>query len=192
VQNVVTSFDEEKVFENELVRKISGQLRTGLLHIDELYDVHSPLISLLKQGYGRHRMKLQWEPINKQMLFKTDLTERRGSGCNQPKTVSDDGLSYWWSWTFGFYKCYVFGHYPSPCLYLKHSPVYFSKQNVPETGFCLRLQVKPTQLGPIDRGSPYLRLYLKTETESSLRNIVLKTKRTVFLIKTRRWIMSKS
>jgi hypothetical protein len=30
-------------------------------------------------------------------------------------------------------------------------PVYISKQNVSETGFCLRLQVKPTQLGPIDR-----------------------------------------
>jgi hypothetical protein len=36
-------------------------------------------------------------------------------------------------------------------------PVYFSKHNVSETGFCPRLQVKPTQLGPIDRASPYLR-----------------------------------
>jgi hypothetical protein len=36
----------------------------------------------------------------------------------------------------------------------KHHPVYFSKRNVSETGFCLRLQVKPTQLGPIDRASP--------------------------------------
>jgi hypothetical protein len=31
-----------------------------------------------------------------------------------------------------------------------HSPV-------SETGFGLRLQVEPTQLGPIDRASPYLR-----------------------------------
>jgi hypothetical protein len=38
-----------------------------------------------------------------------------------------------------------------------HRPVYFSKHNVSETGFCLRLQVKPTELGPIDRASPYLR-----------------------------------
>jgi hypothetical protein len=29
--------------------------------------------------------------------------------------------------------------------------------NVSETGFCLRLQVKPTQFHPIDRVSPYLR-----------------------------------
>jgi hypothetical protein len=29
---------------------------------------------------------------------------------------------------------YVFGHYPSSCLYLKHLPVYFSKHNVLETG----------------------------------------------------------
>jgi hypothetical protein len=45
----------------------------------------------------------------------------------------------------------VFGYYPSSCLYLKCSSVSFSKQNVSETGFCLRLQVKPTQLDPIDR-----------------------------------------
>jgi hypothetical protein len=35
------------------------------------------------------------------------------------------------------------------CFYLKH--------NVSEAGFCLRLQIKHTPLGPIDRDSPYLR-----------------------------------
>jgi short-subunit dehydrogenase involved in D-alanine esterification of teichoic acids len=44
-----------------------------------------------------------------------------------------------------------------PVIYLKHRPVYISKHNVSETGFCLRLQVKATQLGPIDMASPYLR-----------------------------------
>jgi hypothetical protein len=34
----------------------------------------------------------------------------------------------------------------------KNRSVYFSEHNVWETGFCLLLQVKPTQLGPIDRG----------------------------------------
>jgi hypothetical protein len=29
----------------------------------------------------------------------------------------------------------------------KHRPLYISKHNVSETGFCLCLQVKPTQLG---------------------------------------------
>jgi hypothetical protein len=43
------------------------------------------------------------------------------------------------------YNYYVSGHYPSSCLYLKHRPLYFSKY-VSETGFFLRLQVKPTQL----------------------------------------------
>jgi hypothetical protein len=38
----------------------------------------------------------------------------------------------------------------------KNHPVYFSRHNVLETGFCLCLQVKPTQLGPIDRASPHL------------------------------------
>jgi hypothetical protein len=54
-------------------------------------------------------------------------------------------------------KYYVSGHFSSSCLIWKHHPVYFSKHNVSETGFCLRLQVKPTQLGTIDRASPYLR-----------------------------------
>jgi hypothetical protein len=32
----------------------------------------------------------------------------------------------------------------------------FNTPNVSETGFCLRLQVKPAKLGPIDRANPYL------------------------------------
>jgi hypothetical protein len=42
-------------------------------------------------------------------------------------------------------------------LRLKHRHVYITKHNVSETGFCLRLEVKPTQLGPTDRASPSLR-----------------------------------
>jgi hypothetical protein len=72
------------------------------------------------------------------------------------------------------YKYYVFGHYPSTCVCLK-TALFIFQNNVSETGFCLRLQVKPTQLGPIDRASPYLR------TESSLRNVVFwKINRTIF------------
>jgi hypothetical protein len=33
----------------------------------------------------------------------------------------------------------------------------FKARNVSETGFCLRLQVEPTQLVPFDKASPYLR-----------------------------------
>jgi hypothetical protein len=82
-------------------------------------------------------------------------------------------------------------------------PVFVYKHNVLEAGFCLRLQVKPTQLSPVDRASPYSRtlvpsidldqmsrFYLKTETESSLRNAVFINKnRTVFYIKTERLTM---
>jgi hypothetical protein len=39
----------------------------------------------------------------------------------------------------------------------KNCPLYFLKHHVSETGFCLRLHVKPTLLGSIDRASPYLR-----------------------------------
>jgi hypothetical protein len=34
-----------------------------------------------------------------------------------------------------------------------HNNVFYLKHKVSETGFCLRLQVEPTQLGPIERGS---------------------------------------
>jgi hypothetical protein len=78
------------LFENEIVRKTSGQFRTSLLHIDELYE----LISLLIQGYDTLNMKLESEPINEQMLFTMDLTVRTECGRNQPKTVSDGGFSY--------------------------------------------------------------------------------------------------
>jgi hypothetical protein len=49
-----------------------------------------------------------------------------------------------------FCKYYVFERYSSSRLYLKFRSVYLSKHSVSETGFCLRLQVRPTQLGPID------------------------------------------
>jgi hypothetical protein len=38
-----------------------------------------------------------------------------------------------------------------------YRPVYISKRNVSETRFCLRVQVKPTKLDPINKTSPYLR-----------------------------------
>jgi hypothetical protein len=41
-------------------------------------------------------------------------------------------------------------HNPLFCFYLKYT-------KVAEIGLCLRLQVEPTQLGSIDRASPYLR-----------------------------------
>jgi hypothetical protein len=34
-----------------------------------------------------------------------------------------------------------------------HHPVFILKPNISETGFCFDLQVKPTQLGPIDTAS---------------------------------------
>jgi hypothetical protein len=48
----------------------------------------------------------------------------------------------------------------------KHRPVYIPKDNVSETGFCLRLQVKPTQLGRIDIASPCLFLTIEELLET--------------------------
>jgi hypothetical protein len=50
-----------------------------------------------------------------------------------------------------------------------HRPVFYLKHDVSETGFCLRLQVIRTQLSPFD----VYRYHLRTETESSHRNVVL-------------------
>jgi hypothetical protein len=36
-----------------------------------------------------------------------------------------------------------------------HRPVFYLKHNVSEIGFCLRFQVEPTQLSPIDRASSF-------------------------------------
>jgi hypothetical protein len=52
-------------------------------------------------------------------------------------------------------KIIVSGHYSSSYFYLK--------QNVSKTGFCPYLQVEPTQLGPVDRVSPYLRTHAPTQ-----------------------------
>jgi hypothetical protein len=38
----------------------------------------------------------------------------------------------------------------------------FKTHNVLETGFCLHPQVEPTQMGPIDRASPYLWTFAPT------------------------------
>jgi hypothetical protein len=50
-----------------------------------------------------------------------------------------------------FWTLYIFLSLP------KRRPVYFLEHYVSETGFCLRIQVRATHLGPIDRASPYLR-----------------------------------
>jgi hypothetical protein len=68
-----------------------------------------------------------------------------------------------------------------------HRFVFYLKHKVLESGFCLRLQVEPTQLGPIEKVSisgqdpetssfywaHLSRFRLKTETESGLQNLVL-------------------
>jgi hypothetical protein len=41
-------------------------------------------------------------------------------------------------------------------IYVKHHPAYISKHSVLDTGLSLHLQVKPTQLGPVDRAILYL------------------------------------
>jgi hypothetical protein len=54
-------------------------------------------------------------------------------------------------------KKYILTNINIVFLDIINRPVFYLKHNVSETGFSLRLQVEPTQLGPIDRASPYLR-----------------------------------
>jgi hypothetical protein len=62
-------------------------------------------------------------------------------------------------------------------LDITHRPVFYLKRNVSDTGFCFRLRLEFTQLGPIYRVCLYWaelsKFHLKEETESSLRNGVL-------------------
>jgi hypothetical protein len=62
------------------------------------------------------------------------------------------------------YNYYISGH-PSARFCLEHRPVYIPKHSVLESGSCLHHQVKPTQLGSIDRASPNLlfRIVLSVE-----------------------------
>jgi hypothetical protein len=47
-------------------------------------------------------------------------------------------------------------------LYFIHRPVFYFKHNISKTGFCSRLQVELTQLGPMDRASLCLRTTIFT------------------------------
>jgi hypothetical protein len=65
-----------------------------------------------------------------------------------------------------------------------HYPVFYLKHNFSETGFCFRIEVESTNLGPIDKANlcpdnsnntnmvQLSRFHLKVGTESSLRNVV--------------------
>jgi hypothetical protein len=64
------------------------------------------------------------------------------------------------------YKHHVFGHYPSSCLFLKKLSCLFFKKN------CTVRSIYWTHLS---------RFYLRTGTQSSLRNVVLKNKQDIFL-----------
>jgi hypothetical protein len=86
-----------------------------------------------------------------------------GHGSRQGKVESVDSISEScdsWMKILAYYQSESFLTLSIICFYLKHFPL-FVYNNVSETGLCLRLQVKPTQLGPIDRVSPY-RPYLQT------------------------------
>jgi hypothetical protein len=44
----------------------------------------------------------------------------------------------------------------------KNTVLFIFQNNFSETGLCLRLQVKSSQLGPNDRARPYLRIPIPT------------------------------
>jgi hypothetical protein len=61
-------------------------------------------------------------------------------------------------------------------MVITHRPVFYFEHNVSEIGFCLRLQVEPSQMGPLGTASQ--------ETESSILKFM-------FQIKRGRWTMSR-
>jgi hypothetical protein len=76
-------------------------------------------------------------------------------------------------------------------FYLKHRPIYISKLNVSEAGFCLRFQVKLTQLEPIDIASLARQCFTWRRKENiSRKRFVLKYRQDGVLDKTRTIYMS--
>jgi hypothetical protein len=57
-------------------------------------------------------------------------------------------------------------------LDIVHRPVFILKHNVSETGFCLRPKIKTSSID----WAQLSRFYLKTKTESSLRNVAILSK----------------
>jgi hypothetical protein len=76
---------------------------------------------------------------------------------NHTNTISEIGSMNINFQKFYFVQILCFWILSIVSFHLKHRPIYISKNNVSETGFCLRLQAKYTQMGPIDKASPYLR-----------------------------------
>jgi hypothetical protein len=59
--------------------------------------------------------------------------------------------------SIGLWWCYSYINITVTILGIIQCPVFYLKYSVSETGFCLRLQVKSTRLGPMDRASLSLR-----------------------------------
>jgi hypothetical protein len=55
--------------------------------------------------------------------------------------------------SIGLWRWYEYINITITILDIIHRPVFYLKYDVPENGFCLRLQVEPTESGPIDRAS---------------------------------------
>jgi hypothetical protein len=69
----------------------------------------------------------------------------------------------------GFWRWYI--NITKIILNIIHRPVFYSKQNFSKTGFCLRLQVEPTQLGPIDGANlRFWKFQIKDEGMDNIQN----------------------
>jgi hypothetical protein len=55
------------------------------------------------------------------------------------------------------------------CFWILSIVLFYLKYNISETVFCLRLQVEPTQLGPIDTASPYSQRRRQNPVSETLR-----------------------
>jgi hypothetical protein len=94
--------------------------------------------------------------ISLQNTFKQHLWASHWTTCNYIEPCS---IASW-----GLHMIYMAKQimWPQPviwCGWVKALCFIYLKHNVLETGFCLQLQIKPTQLGPIDSASPCLRTF---------------------------------
>jgi hypothetical protein len=120
-----------------------------------LYTAHPEKRRLhLKWGSDKERSRTTaTEDITKWCC--SDGLRKQDGRCNKSTEIRSNRL---WRWYINTITVF---------LDIIHRPVFYLKHKVSETGFCLRLQVIPTQLGPIDRGSPCTNTRWRIQTKHS-------------------------
>jgi hypothetical protein len=133
---------------NALKTKQCLQLRSWKTREHNYYPPSSPY----KHVSNHNGMSLIFVLSRSQLWMYTNSTSQHRMSCASASRVISGSWNLWQNGRMNNERCNYkqnfSGHYPSSCFHLR--------THVSKTGFCLCLclQIKPTQLGPIDGASP--------------------------------------